>query len=240
MRKVFIRFYLILRLKTVEEGLKPSHISSASSYPAFLRRPGSRNANTAAMATWRKMSVNNVDGVLCVADVIHPDLPESDYVFAERAKLFPEGCLVLVKDNEICGYALSHPIRHCQPPALDSLLGTLAPDADQYYIHDLAILPKFRGQGLATACIDKLLSIASRYSTTCLVSVYGTASFWARFGFVNVPIDAALSKKLHDYGEDAVYLSRQNNEMNTVSVAITAALSLPKQPDDDLESYPPT
>lgn len=187
------------------------------------------------MATWRNMWVNDVDGVLCVADVIHPNLPESDCVFAERAKLFPEGCRVLVKDDEICGYALSYPIRHCQPPALDSLLGTLAPDADQYYIHDIAILPKFRRQGFATACIDKLLSIASRYSTTCLVSVYGTVSFWARFGFVTVPIDAALSQKLDIFGEDAVYLSRQNNEMNTVSVAITAA-----QPDDDLVSYPPT
>ncbi|MCJ1316781.1 hypothetical protein MMC15_002102 [Xylographa vitiligo] len=187
------------------------------------------------MAAWRKMSVNDVDGVLRIADVIHPDLPESDYVFAERAKLFPEGCLVLVKDDEVCGYALSHPIRFHQPPALDSLLGNIAPDADQYYIHDLAILPIFRGQGLAAECMGKLLAIAKRYPTTCLVSVYGTASFWARFGFVTEPIDAALSKKLHDYGEDAVYLLCQNNETNTVTVAASTALSLPKQPDNDPE-----
>ena len=171
------------------------------------------------MAAWRNMSVNDVEGVLRVADVIHPDLPESDYVFAERAKLFPQGCLVLVKDDEVCGYALSHPIRRHQPPALDSLLGIMAPDADQYYIHDLAILPKFRGQGLAAEGLGKLLAVAQHYPTTCLVSVYGTASFWARFGFVAEPIDAVLSKKLHDYGEDAVYLCRQNNEMNALTVA---------------------
>ncbi len=36
--------------------------------------------------------------------------------------------------------------------------------------------------------------------------------FWARFGFVPEPVDAALSEKLRDYGADATYLSRQNCE----------------------------
>jgi ribosomal protein S18 acetylase RimI-like enzyme len=168
------------------------------------------------MAVWRTMSPNDIPGVLRVADIIHPNLPESPYVFTERMTLFPEGCLVLIKDNQVCGYAISHPIRYHQPPALDSLLGSIAPDAggtqaNQYYIHDLAILPEFRGQGIAAECMSRLLIIAKRYPSTCLVSVYGTAEFWARFGFVIEPIDAGLSKKLQDYGDDAVYLERQNN-----------------------------
>jgi len=191
------------------------------------------------MAAWRTMSANDVEGVLRVADVIHPNLPESDYVFTERIKLFPEGCLVLVEDDEVCGYALSHPIRYQQPPALDSLLGSIAPEANQYYIHDLAILPKFRGQGLAAECMGKLLTIANRYPSTCLVSVYGTSSFWARFGFVAEPIDAALSKKLEDYGDDAAYLSRQNNGMDMETLAGSKVSSIPKQTDDDFKPSPP-
>jgi GNAT superfamily N-acetyltransferase len=162
------------------------------------------------MATWRTMTVSDIKGLLRVADDVHPDLPESDPVFTERVRLFPEGTLVLVENNEVCGYIISHPICNRQPPALDSLLGEIAPDADQYYIHDLAILPKMRGQGLAVVCLDKILAVAKRYPTACLVSVYGTAPFWKRFGFVASPVDEVLVEKLRGYGEDAAYLERQN------------------------------
>lgn len=158
------------------------------------------------------MSLSDVAGLLRVADEIHPDLEEGDYVFTERVKLFPEGCLVLKEGDEVCGYAISHPIRHGQPPALDSLLGEIAPDASQYYIHDFAILPKFRGLGLAGECVGRLLEVAKRYPTTCLISVYGTAPFWARFGFMTEPVDEALSEKLREYGGDAAFLSRLNGQ----------------------------
>lgn len=167
-----------------------------------------------AKTSWHELSVNNIRSLTCVADKIHPDLPESDEVFAERVKLFPEGCLGLVegKGNELCGYIISHPIKRLEPPALNSLLGEIAPNADQYYIHDLAILPKLRGGGLAQECIIKLFAIAKRYPTTCLISIYGTEQFWSRFGFVPVQIDDVLKKKLLDYGDDATYLERKNEE----------------------------
>ena len=162
------------------------------------------------MAYWRQGSLGDLDGLMRVSCEIHPNLPESKEVFSERMRLFPQGCLVLVHGDEVGGYALSHPIRQCQPPPLNSLLGNLAPDATQYYIHDLAILPKLRGHGLAKAGIEKLLSEAEHYSTTCLISVYGTAPFWARFGFAPSPVDELLRAKLRVYGADSCYLIRQN------------------------------
>lgn len=167
-----------------------------------------------AKASWRELSVDNIKGLARAADKVHPDLPERDEVFAERVKLFPEGCLGLVedKDKELCGYVISHPIRRLQPPALNSLLGKIASDADQYYIHDLAILPQLRGRGLAQECMMKLFAIAERYPTTCLISVYGTEQFWGRFGFVPVQIDGVLERKLLGYGDDAIYLERKNEE----------------------------
>lgn len=163
------------------------------------------------MAVWRNLRLDDIEGLLRVADKVHPDLPESDYVFAERIKLFPQGCLALVENEEVHGYAISHPICNRRPPNLNSLLGEITPDADQYYIHDIAILPKYRGQGQATEVIKDLLDIAKSYPTTSLVSVYGTASFWGRFGFVPEPIvDTVLKEKLRNYGDDAIYLSRQN------------------------------
>lgn len=168
--------------------------------------------STKARAVWREVPVNRLESLVRVADEIHTELPESDHVYAERVKLFPEGCLALMDDesDELYGYAISHPIRRRQPPALNSFLGEIACDADQYYIHDIAILPKVRGRGLAQECIIKLFAIAKRYPTTSVISVYGTGSFWGRFGFVLEEIDDVLEKKLLGYGDDARYLERRN------------------------------
>ncbi|KAI9667689.1 MAG: hypothetical protein M1821_000506 [Bathelium mastoideum] len=170
---------------------------------------------------WRELSVNDIGSLMRVADEIHTELPESSEVYAERVKLFPEGCLALIDvvNEELCGYAISHPIRRAQPPALNSLLGDIAPDANQYYIHDLAILPQIRGRGLAQACVEKIFAIAKRYSTTSLISVYGTASFWGRFGFRLEEVDDVLRKKLLDYGDDATYLECNNHEYQQQTTA---------------------
>lgn len=109
--------------------------------------------------------------VVQVADQVHPGLPEGDYVFTERMRLFPAGCLVRVNGSKVHGYAVSHPIRHGQPPALDSLLGRIPPRANRYYIHDMPILPELRGQGHAAKAAQMLLEVAGEYETTCLVSV---------------------------------------------------------------------
>ncbi|KAK3386170.1 hypothetical protein B0H63DRAFT_474301 [Podospora didyma] len=163
---------------------------------------------------WRQMTLDDLKSVMEIADKVHPNLPESEHVFAERVTTFPEGCLVLL-DNEketlIVGYTISHPIRHRQPPALDGpmLKGRLDPLAvDQYYIHDLAILRDWRGFGFATEGLAVIAKVADRYPTTCLISVYGTEPFWRLFGFQQPPggIDAALSDKVKGYGEDAVFL----------------------------------
>ena len=161
---------------------------------------------------WRQLAADDVDSLIQIADAIHPGLPEAREIFLERLKLFPQGCLALVDDESAAlgGYAISHPIQHRRPPALDSQLGQIAVEADQYYIHDLAILPTLRGQKLAQGAVALLLTVAEQYASTCLVSVYGTAKFWSQFGFVAVDIDEELRSKIAVYGADAVYLERQS------------------------------
>jgi GNAT superfamily N-acetyltransferase len=158
------------------------------------------------------MTESDMAGVMRVADEIHRDLPEAEAVFHERQRLFPEGCLVLAENNEIGGYIVSFPIRHGKPPALNAMLGEIPAEADQYYLHDIAILPGFRGRGAAAEGIGRILEVARRYPTTCLISVYGTGPFWARFGFIPEPVDAAMEDKLRGYGPDAAYLMRRNTQ----------------------------
>ncbi|BCS20470.1 GNAT family N-acetyltransferase [Aspergillus puulaauensis] len=168
------------------------------------------------MPTWRPLTPNDIASLMQVANEIHPGLPERPEVFINRIALFPAGCLALEDEAEdedgarLCGYAISHPIRPRCPPALDSVLDEIPADADHYYIHDVAILPRLRGRGLAAECVARLLAsdAAQRYPMAALVSVYGTEAFWARFGFRAVVMGEDLAGKLREYGEDAVYLER--------------------------------
>ena len=165
------------------------------------------------MTVWRPLSTSDIVSLVQVADRVHPGLPESNEVFAERARLFSQGCQGLFDETgELRGYIISHPILFREPPALDRLLGQIALDANQYYIHDLAILPEFRGSGSAHECLINILeTVAEQYPTTSLVSVYGTTEFWVRYGFkAPETIDDELKKKILGYGDDALYLEREN------------------------------
>ncbi|EUC36352.1 hypothetical protein COCCADRAFT_34201 [Bipolaris zeicola 26-R-13] len=163
---------------------------------------------------WRTLTPALLPHLSHIAATIHPGLAERDAVFLERITLFPTGCLGLFDEesNTLYGYLISHPIRHQEPPELDSLLGEIAEDADQYYIHDLAILAEARGSGLAQRGVEKVLGTAAQaYKTSCLASVYGTTAFWGKFGFEKPEVvSARLGEKLLGYGDEAVYLERKN------------------------------
>lgn len=162
-------------------------------------------------AVWRRLTESDIPSLFQIASAVHPSLPERPEVFSERIALFPEGCLALVDpvSNTLCGYAISHPILRQQPPALDSLLDEIAQGADQYYIHDLAILPEARGGGLAKEGVERLLDVGREFRLTGLVSVYGTDGFWDRFGFVRTK-GGGVQEKVREYGEDAVFMERGN------------------------------
>ncbi|WP_083592093.1 GNAT family N-acetyltransferase [Aurantimonas sp. 22II-16-19i] len=177
-----------------------------------------------ASSAWRAMRPADLAAVLALADRIHPDLPEDPPIFAERLALCPEGCFVLEAGGldsgrpdageDVAGYTLAHPIRHLGPPPLNTLIGAIAPDADAFYIHDVAIAPHMRGQGLAEPVVTALLDVARGFPRACLVSVYGTVPFWERFGFVDAS-DALPRGKLAGYGADARFMLRPSRVQMT-------------------------
>ncbi|KAK0385511.1 hypothetical protein NLU13_6691 [Sarocladium strictum] len=162
------------------------------------------------MAFWRPMLAADLPAVDQLSNEIHPELPESPEVFAERLSLFPAGCFVVEDAGTIRGYIISHPIVKHEPPALDKNLGTIDPKADTYYIHDLVVSSQLRGRGLAGDGVQRVLETAARegFSEICLISVYGTAGFWGRHGFEKQAIEGSLAKKLEGYGSDAVFMTR--------------------------------
>jgi len=159
---------------------------------------------------WRPAHASDLPAISAIAARIHPDLPESPEVLAEKMRLYPDGCRVLMACDEIAGYGLSHPWKQHRIPPLDGLLERLPGDADCLYVHDVAVLPDFRG-GVARAYIADIapLARASGIATLALVSVYATRPLWQRLGFRPVAADAALRAKLASYGEGATYMLRE-------------------------------
>ena len=95
------------------------------------------------------MKPSDIPFVYQIANHIHQDFYEDISIFYERLALCPEGCFVLedatIKSCPIGGYALSHPFTRESPP-LNTLLQEI-PESTCWYIHDVALLPSFRGNG---------------------------------------------------------------------------------------------
>jgi GNAT superfamily N-acetyltransferase len=162
--------------------------------------------------TWRVAEVSDLGDIQSIADRIHPDLQERPEIFAERLKLFPEGCFALVQNEQVVGYGLSHPWFLNSIPPLNQLLGSLPQSPGCLLIHDVAALPQARGHGAARALIEITAKLARKRQIPCLalVSVYNTRPLWTSLGF-EVVTDGALTDKLESYGNTARYMIRRSD-----------------------------
>ena len=158
---------------------------------------------------WRAMAAADLPAVNALAARIHPSFPEDEGVFAERLRLYPDGCRVFEHGNGIGAYAVSHPWLRMEPPALNSLLGELPATPTTYYIHDLALAPDVRGSGAAADIVAWLAAhtLASGFSSMSLIAVNGSAGFWGRQGF-EITRNPQLDVKLKSYGDDAIFMMR--------------------------------
>lgn len=157
---------------------------------------------------WRPMTATDLAAVAEISRLVHPAYPEEDAVFLERLTLHPQGCRVLVAEDGVPqGYVLSHPWEG-PPPKLNTLLGAIPAASRRYYIHDLTILPRWRGSGAASAVVPQLLDAARRngFTTAALVAVNGSDGFWARHGF-RIADDPALAAVLRSYGAGVHYMT---------------------------------
>ena len=157
----------------------------------------------------RPMRTYDLGAVAEIADRVHEAYPEDPKIFAERLRLWPEGCWVYESDGRLIAYVLSHPAVAFAPPPLNALLGELPEVPTTYYIHDLALLPETRGQGAGSQIVRILLDGARRSGCpdVSLVAVTESAGFWGRHGFETVSV-LALDAKLRSYDEDARFMVR--------------------------------
>ena len=103
-------------------------------------------------------------------------------------ELFGAGALGAFDELGLCGYALGVPLHTGSVLELRRPLGAIPEDADMFYVHDIAVAARCRGRGVGRALAERLIAVAVNLGFTRfeLVSVQGSAPFWARFGFVAV------------------------------------------------------
>jgi ribosomal protein S18 acetylase RimI-like enzyme len=157
---------------------------------------------------WRRAEISDLPDIMEIATQIHPDLAERTEVLGEKMRLSPNGCQMLATGDDIVGYGIAHPWKLHEIPPLDTFLKKLPPQPDCLYVHDVAVLPDFRGRLAARSYIEMIASLARSMRIDCLtlVSVYDTDSMWCRLGFRTIAPDAARRVKLESYGETAKYM----------------------------------
>jgi GNAT superfamily N-acetyltransferase len=155
----------------------------------------------------RPLAPADLPALETIAAKVHPDFFEEPAVFAERQQLYPAGTRLLEAGGASAGYVLSHPWRLGSLPALNARLGALPADADTYYLHDLALLPRARGTGAAGRIVADLVAHAREagFAAMSLVAVNGSRKFWEKHGFATHDAPA-LADKLASYEADARYM----------------------------------
>jgi ribosomal protein S18 acetylase RimI-like enzyme len=159
---------------------------------------------------WRAMSGYDLDAVFAIANRVHPGFFEDAAVLAEKHELYRNGCYLLEVGEKPAGYVLSHPWTLGSIPALNTVLGSLPPKADTFYIHDLALLPLTRGLGSARQIVAALTKHAAAmgFPTMSLVAVNGSGPFWEKQGFA-VEEQPDLTEKLAAYEAGARYMVKR-------------------------------
>lgn len=159
---------------------------------------------------WREAVSADVAAIDRIARIAHPDFPERPEAFAEKLMLSPTTNFVAVDPSgAVRGYAIAFPWHAGDMPKIDTLFGSLPEDASVLYVHDVALLPSARRQGLVTELL-KLLSTAARQlglGGMTLAAVYGTEAAWFRYGFYRAPITEKLAKQVAPLGP-AVFMTR--------------------------------
>ena len=159
---------------------------------------------------WRPVLREDLAAIDAIGAQLHPLLTERPEIFAEKCRLFPEGCMALADAAGIAGYGICHPWMLNDIPPFDSFLVALPHDADCIFIHDVAVLPRARGRKAAHTYVEHVAKLARErgLGLLALTSVNGTGPLWESFGFT-IAGEASLAEKLKSYGDGAIYLVRK-------------------------------
>ncbi|TJZ67759.1 GNAT family N-acetyltransferase [Chitiniphilus eburneus] len=156
----------------------------------------------------RLLQESDLDTVLAIQAQCYPHAwLESRAVFARKLALSPRSNWVAEDADGVLGYLFTHPWHGAHLPQLDTRLPALPSNADQHFLHDLAVHPRARGRGVAARLVLHALAwgMAEGLREARLIAVLGAERFWSGFGFA--PLEQPQGQ-LAAYGEQARAMGR--------------------------------
>ena len=153
------------------------------------------------------MKKNDLDSAIEVQrQTFSEDLRESLDVFHNRFNKFGDHFLVVTENDQIVGYVLAFPWLRGDSPINNKCFPERLASPTCYYVHDIAVLPKFQGKGLAKKLLDQVTdqSVKLGFMHISLISVLQSADYWDRLGFKELDVsDEKRATLLKSYGKGA-------------------------------------
>jgi predicted N-acetyltransferase YhbS len=159
--------------------------------------------------TIRTMQPGDLPAVLAIQAACYTEIPSETAASIQcKQRASPATCFVALHHGEVVGYLLALPWQWAQPPALNAEIDGLPPTPDCLYLHDLAVSPQARNQGVGRALIDTFFKCLQRsgWNRASLVAVQNAAPYWRRFGFRRVNPSPSLQSQLATYSPTAQYM----------------------------------
>lgn len=153
------------------------------------------------------MKKNDLPSVIEVQrQTFSEDLRESLDVFHNRFNKFGDHFLVITECDQIVGYVLAFPWLLGDSPVNNEYFPKILATPSCYYVHDIAVLLKFQGKGLAKMLLDQVKDQALKlgFINISLISVLQSADYWDRLGFKELNISEEKREMLlQSYGKGA-------------------------------------
>lgn len=149
------------------------------------------------MPTLRTLTASDLPAVLRLqADCYPGAYLESEAAFAAKVQASPQTFWGVDHPNapgELLAYLVCLPVIGLQWPTLHADHCPSPAHPDGLYLHDLALHPDARGQGLGQALVHLAMcwARAEGLQRLVLVAVEGSPPYWRKLGFAPIP-DAAL------------------------------------------------
>lgn len=136
-------------------------------------------------------------------------LVEPEDAFASRLGVAAPYSLVAEQDGVLLGYLLAHGAPAEAPAPVGALLDRTF-GGDVLFLHDLAVSPAARGQGVGGALLEHALARAAAdgLHRAELVAVEGAHAYWRSMGFAETVASPALAAKVAGYGAAARWMTR--------------------------------
>jgi ribosomal protein S18 acetylase RimI-like enzyme len=128
---------------------------------------------------------------------------ESRESLLSKIEFSPKTCYGVLAGDRLVGYGISFPWHESKDVVLDSLLKPIEENPEVLYIHDIAVVPEYRGFRGGSELLHLMVAdaILLELRSAVLVAVSGSSTYWVGHGFK----EAEGSVK--GYGEGALMMN---------------------------------